>query len=103
MRSQLERLRRRVPEEQDILLLEDLLESAKEIILSVRYPFGTWPETMPRQFEQTQLDIAVDIYNRMGAEGQTGHSENSVSRTWGSEWVSKELLQRITPLAGGLG
>lgn len=37
----------------------------------------------------------VDIYAKVGAEGQTGHSENSISRTYKSEWISFSLLSRF--------
>lgn len=98
----LERLRIRIPEECDTNLLLELLNSAREIILSIRYPFSDWPEKLPARFENLQIEIAEDLYNRIGAAGQLSHSENSISRTWGSEWVSKELLQRIVPVCGGL-
>lgn len=100
--DELERLRIRIPEESDTNLLLELLNSAKEIILSIRYPFDEWPDSIPARYKGLQIEIAADMYNRMGAEGQLSHSENSISRTWGSEWVSKELLQRITPKCGGL-
>ena len=102
MGDELERLRTRIPEERDTNLLYELLDSAREIILSHRYPYGDWPESFPNRYRSLQVDIAEDLYNRIGAAGQLAHSENSISRTWGSEWVSKELLQRITPMCGGL-
>lgn len=34
----------------------------------------------------------VDIYAKAGAEGQTSHSENGVSRTYDSSWISFNLL-----------
>ncbi len=98
----LERLKIRIPEECDLNLLLELLNSAREIILSIRYPFSEWPETLPARYVNLQIEIAEDLYNRIGAAGQLSHSENSISRTWGSEWVSKELLQRIVPVCGGL-
>ena len=41
--TQLERLKRRIPQEQDDSLLCELLDSAKNVILGLRFPFGDWP------------------------------------------------------------
>ena len=43
--------------------------------------------------------IAVDLFNKLGAEGETAHSENGVSRTYGAENVSTDLLAEIMPKA----
>lgn len=96
----LERLKVHIPEEKDDNILAEMLESAKDIILSLRYPFGDAPEELPTQYAGLQIKIAEDMYNRIGAAGQMSHSENSISRTWGSEWVSDQLLMQIVPLCG---
>lgn len=98
----LERLRVRIPEEENISLLMELLEAAKERIMEIVYPFENWPAELPMRYTGTQIDIAVELYAKMGAEGQTGHSENSISRTWKNADISDELLQRLTPKAGVL-
>lgn len=33
----------------------------------------------------------VDVYSRIGAEGQTEHGENGVSRTFDGAWISARL------------
>ena len=98
--TQLERLKKRIPEEPDDGVLEDVLESAKNIILGRRYPFDEWPEDVEPRYQDLQIRIAVDMYNRIGAEGQIAHSENGISRSWGEEWVSGQLLREIVPYAG---
>lgn len=98
--TQLERLKIRIPEEPDDAVLEEMLESAKNVILCLRFPFGDWPEDVEPRYMQTQIDMAEDMYNRIGASGQEGHSENGVSRTWGAEWVSDELKRRVVPMCG---
>lgn len=82
-------------------LLTVLLEQAGEIVLNKRYPFGA-PEgaTVPKQYESIQLRIAVELFSKMGAEGQTAHDENGVKRTYEAADVSPSLLRQITPLAG---
>lgn len=36
-----------------------------------------------------------DVYAKAGAEGQTGHSENGVSRSYDSTWISPNLLSGL--------
>lgn len=81
-----------------------LLEQAEGIVLNRRYPFGL-PEgaTVPKQYEHVQLKIAVELFSKMGAEGQIAHSENGISRTWGSADVSPALLRQIVPYVGSVG
>lgn len=37
----------------------------------------------------------VDIYVKAGAEGQTSHSENGVSRTYDSSWITFDLISNF--------
>ena len=98
--TQLERLKIRITENVLDVELEDLLESAKAVILSRRFPFGEWPEEIEAKFKDLQIRIAVEMYNKQGAEGETSHSENGISRTYSSASVSEELLREITPKGG---
>ena len=98
--TQLERLKLRIPENDNELELEDVLESAKAVILSRRYPFGEQPTELEPKFLDLQIRIAVEMYNKRGVEGQTSHSENGVSRGYSSASVSEELLREITPKVG---
>ena len=84
-------------------LLFFLLGQAEGIVLNRRYPFGV-PEgaTVPTAYESIQLQVAVELFSKMGAEGQIGHSENGVSRTWEAGDVSPSLLKRIVPVAGSV-
>ena len=84
-------------------LLSYLLELSEGIVLSRRYPFGA-PEgaTVPREYENIQIQIAVELYSKMGAEGQTSHDENGVSRSWEAGDVSPSLLRRIIPMVGSV-
>ena len=85
----------------DLLLY--LLEQAEGIILNRRHPFGA-PEgaTLSPFHEQIQLRVVVELFGKMGAEGQTAHSENGVSRTWEAADVSPSLLRQIIPLVGSV-
>lgn len=86
---------------QDLLVF--LLEQAEGIVLNKRYPFGV-PEggTVPAAYEHIQLQIAVELFSKMGAEGQTAHNENGVNRTYEAADVSPSLLRRIVPMIGSV-
>lgn len=98
--TQLERLKIRITEKVNDVELEDLLESAKAVILSRRFPFGDVPEELENRYKDLQIRIAVELFNKQGVEGQLSHSENGVSRSYSSAGVSEELLREITPKAG---
>lgn len=101
--NQLQRLVLRVREpnvEPDVQILEDCLMTAESAIKTRRYPYHDWPEELEPRYRDLQFRIALDLYNRIGAEGQTAHSENGISRTWDSSWISEELLSEVVPLCG---
>ena len=84
-------------------LLAYLLDQAGGIVLNRRYPFGVPEEaTVPAAYEHIQLQIAVELFSKMGAEGQTVHNENGVYRTYEAADVSPSLLKRIIPLIGSV-
>lgn len=98
--DKIQMLARMLPEvdNEELALLIDISES---VVLGQRYPFGYPDGTLvePR-YEKLQIQIAVEIYNKQGAEGQVSHSENGISRSYESAYVSDTLLKRITPFAG---
>lgn len=91
----------------DIGLLTDVMETAKNAILSRRFPYQDWPvdsdtgETyVEPRYQDLQFRIALDLYNKMGAEGQLRHDENGIDRTYESSWISAQLLNEVTPYVG---
>ena len=84
-------------------LILSLLEQSEGIILNRRYPFGA-PEgaTLSAVHEQLQLRMAVELFNKMGAEGQTEHAENGVTRKWEAGDISPSLLRLIVPVCGSV-
>ena len=91
------------PDTASEVLLLSLLEQSEGIILNRRYPFGA-PEgaTLSATHEQLQLRIAVELFNKMGAEGQTEHAENGVTRKWEAGDISPSLLRLIVPACGSV-
>ena len=58
------------PDTADNSLLSILLLQAEGIVLNRRYPVGV-PEgaIVPTAYEHVQLQIAVELFSKMGAEG----------------------------------
>ena len=81
-------------------LLADLLDFAGRKIINTRYPFRDDITEVPSRWEPLQIDIAVEIYSKMGAEGQTSHSENGIARAYENAGVSHSKLDEITPYVG---
>lgn len=97
MRDNLSRLKLRTQETDENILL-DCLETAEAAILARRYPYGDWPDVLEARYRDLQFRIALDLYNKIGAEGELSHTENSVSRTYQSSWISEDLLNEVTPI-----
>jgi hypothetical protein len=91
------------PDTAETELVSALIEQAEGIVLNRRYPFGP-PEgaTVPSHYEHIQLQIAVELFSKMGAEGQTAHNENGINRTYEAADVSPSLLRRIVPVCGSV-
>lgn len=91
------------PDTADDKLLEALLGQAEGIVLNRRYPFGA-PEgaTVPAAYEHIQIQIAVELFSKMGAEGETAHNESGINRTYEAADVSPSLLRRIIPVCGSV-
>lgn len=84
-------------------LLTALIEQAEGIVLNRRYPFGVPSDTtVPAVYEHIQLQIAVELFTKMGAEGQTIHDESGIRRTFESADISPSLLKRIVPVCGSV-
>lgn len=45
--------------------------------------------------KSTLAMACVDVYAKAGAEGQTYHLENGISRTYKSAWISPDLLSNF--------
>ena len=78
------------------------LNIAGSKILNRAYPFGTDETEVPVRYGFLQCEIAAYLLNRRGSEGQTGHSENGISRSYESADVPESLLGAVTPMVGVL-
>lgn len=86
-------------EEADPAVLSTYLDLAKDAILGYAYPYTDPPADLPARYDSLQVEIAAYKLNKRGAEGETAHSENGVSRSYESGDIPRGLLRRITPHA----
>lgn len=67
------------------------------------YPFNPTMTEVPVQYGYVQVEIAVYLLNKRGAEGQTSHSENGISRGYEDGDIPPTLMREITPCASVIG
>lgn len=84
----------------DDAILTDCLESAKAAILNRRFPYGNIPDELEPRYADLQYRCALSIYLKSGADFETAHTENGISRSWSSEGIPEELLSEVTPYCG---
>ena len=81
-------------------VLNSYLAIAGRKILNRAYPYDDTVTEVPRRYGYLQCDIANYLLNKRGAEGQTSHSENGVSRSYESADVPESMLSEIIPHVG---
>ena len=85
----IDRIKAMLPEIDDALL-EALMEEASEMILAY-----TRRASVPDALGGALARLTVGLYNRMGTEGETSHSEGGVSRT--IEGLPSEIERQLRP------
>ena len=50
-----------------------------------------------------QIRIAAELYNHIGANGQTSYTNNGITRVWESSDVAQSLLNEVVPRVGVIG
>ena len=80
-------------------MIQSYLALAASRILVRLYPFGGAPAEWPTQYDMTQVELAIRMIARKGGEGEVSHSENGVSRTYGSV-DDEDILSRLAPYVG---
>ena len=89
--------------EKDEEVLFTYLSIAGSKVLRRAYPYDDTVTEVPDRYAYTQLEIAVYLMNKRGAEGQTAHSENGISRSYEDGDVPTSLLREIVPCASLIG
>ena len=81
-------------------VLNFYLQIAGQKIINRAYPYDDTVREVPRRYGYLQCDIAAYLLNKRGAEGQTAHSENGISRSYESADVPESMLDEVTPHVG---
>ena len=102
-------------------LTEYVIDKAKEYLLETGNTIDAFPVSIadfvieyarngchfPKHFSEKNIVVdlskgknslamaCIDIYSKVGAEGQISHSENGISRTYKSEWITFDLLSKF--------
>ncbi|MFS9280061.1 phage head-tail connector protein [Streptococcus oralis] len=76
--------------ESDETVLSSLLLRAENIILS-----ETNREKLTPALKRLLPELAIELYNRSGSEGEQSRSEGGISVTYSESGLSTGLLQRI--------
>lgn len=83
----------------DEVLSTYLLIAGRKIIARA-YPYKSDVTEVPTQYDFLQCEIAAYLLNKRGAEGQTSHSENGITRAYENADVPTSMLKVITPHCG---
>lgn len=74
-------------------------ETGEEIVIEAgrtEYQQETYLE--PRYLD-LQFRCALALYEKRGGDFETSHTENNVTRAWGTEHIPPSLLEEVVPLA----
>ena len=82
----------------DTTLLSAYIADAGQAIINKAYPYKEGIETVPAKYQRLQVEIAVYLVDKIGAEGQTMHIENGVHRTYESASIPNSMLKAVIPL-----
>lgn len=89
--------------EDDVDVIQAAFDTAGDRILARRYPFNDSITEVPERYLTTQIEIAVYLLNKQGAEGETAHGENGINRTYESAYVPDSMLAGVTPIGKVFG
>lgn len=81
-------------------VLSTYLTLAGRKIINRAYPYDLSVTEVPAQYDTLQCEIAAYMLNKRGAEGQTSHSENGITRAYENADVPSSMLKEVTPHCG---
>lgn len=88
-------------DETDTDVISAFLELAGDAIYHYADPYKqTDKNELIEQYGGVQTRAAAYFLNKRGAEGESGHSENGISRSYESADLPETLLREITPICG---
>lgn len=81
-------------------VLSTYLTLAGRKIIAKAFPYKPDVTEVPAQYDYLQVEIAAYMLNKRGAEGETSHSENGISRSYENADIPASMLKAITPFCG---
>lgn len=81
-------------------VLSTYLRLAGRKIIARAYPYDSSVTEVPAQYDALQCEIAAYMLNKRGAEGQTVHTENGITRQYEDADIPSSMLKIITPHCG---
>lgn len=88
-------------DETDDDVISAFLSMAADAICNYVDPFETTDKNaVLSKYGSVQAKAAAYYMNKRGADGQTGHTENGISRSYESGDLPPSLLREITPKVG---
>ena len=86
------------------------LSMAGQAILNKAFPFMSDDElsaaAVPVKYQNLQVEIAVFLLNKRGAEGETAHNENGINRSYENGSIPDSMMKQVIPFCavpGGAG
>jgi len=80
-------------------VITNYLTCAEREILTWRYSYGNQiPESVPVEYEMTQIHAVIAGFNQRGAENQTSHNENGISRSFSYADMVGYIRNNVIPL-----
>lgn len=86
--------------ETDDDIISAYLALAGNKICRIAYPFDDTVTEVPNKYAYVQVDAAVYLLNKRGAEGQSGHTENGISRSYENADLPASMLRSVVPMCG---
>lgn len=83
----------------DDVLLTYLTIAGRKII-DRAYPYDDEVTEVPTRYGILQCEIAAYLLNKRGAEGETSHSENGISRSYENADVPESLIGQVVTHCG---
>lgn len=81
-------------------VLSTYLKLAGRKIINRAYPYDNTVTEVPTQYDTLQIEIAAYMLNKRGAEGQTQHTENGITRSYENADIPSSMLKTVTPHVG---
>lgn len=90
---------KRMTGEEDEVIIGTFFEIAGRKILEKCYPYRSDVTEVPAKYLGTQIEITAYLLNKRGAEGETAHDENGISRSYEAASVPDSMLKGVMPFA----